>query len=59
MLDKHITDFEKILYTSKVYKACQNSWLYAPFGGVWCIYKGVRRNYKKPTTEHIALSFFT
>jgi hypothetical protein len=24
-----------------VYKACQNSWLYIPFGGLWCIYKGV------------------
>jgi hypothetical protein len=24
-----------------VYKAYQNSWLYTPFGGIWCIDKGV------------------
>jgi len=24
-----------------VYKTCQNSWLYAPFGRLWCIDKGV------------------
>ncbi|NTW83909.1 MAG: tyrosine-type recombinase/integrase [Chlorobiaceae bacterium] len=36
---------QKKMYTSKVYKACENSWLYAPIGGVWCIYKGFIPHY--------------
>jgi hypothetical protein len=30
----------------KVYKECQNSWLYTPFGEIWCIDKGVMCNFK-------------
>ncbi len=32
-----------------MYKACQNSWLYTPFGEIWCIDKGVSRQFKKTT----------
>jgi hypothetical protein len=34
-----------------VYKGCQNSWLYTPFGGIWCIYKGVGCHAEKRTTN--------
>jgi hypothetical protein len=34
-----------------VYKACQNSWLYTPFGGIWCIDKGVSGHLIKTMQE--------
>jgi len=41
----------KNIMRSKGHKACQNSWLCAPIGGVWCIYKGVVRHTKKANAQ--------
>ena len=40
-----------------MYKACQNSWLYTPFGEIWCIDKGVSRQCKKANRTNSTFGF--
>ena len=46
-----VRQFVKILSTLKVYKACQNSWLYAPFVGYGAYIKELSETLKTDTDK--------